>query len=159
MEAYKKIYKCPQCGSELTPDEIKFKKCLICKTSLKDQYIKPEYIEIEPNEYLDMEGKVTKQKAELRKCPRCDQVYNWYNEFYCPKCHVRLVPLPVKDETLTLSNIYSTKPSVKCPICGSYNVAKISFLGRVFKVSLFGTIGALDDAGKTYKCNECGCKF
>lgn len=46
-----------------------------------------------------------------------------------------------------------------CPICGSANVQKISVGTRAVKTAVFGTIGALDDAGKTYICGNCSCKF
>lgn len=47
----------------------------------------------------------------------------------------------------------------KCPTCGSTNVSKIAVTKRAVKIGLFGIFGAMDDAGKTYKCNGCGCKF
>lgn len=47
----------------------------------------------------------------------------------------------------------------KCPTCGSTNVSKITVTKRAVKVGLFGIFGAIDDAGKTYKCDGCGCKF
>lgn len=47
----------------------------------------------------------------------------------------------------------------KCPICGSRNLEKISFGTRAVKTAVFGTAGAMDDAGKTYKCRDCGSKF
>ena len=47
----------------------------------------------------------------------------------------------------------------KCPICGSTNIKKITMTTRVAKTATFGIAGAVDDAGKTYKCNNCGSKF
>ncbi len=47
----------------------------------------------------------------------------------------------------------------KCPICGSTNVNKISVTSRAVKTAAFGVYGAVDDAGKTYKCGNCGSKF
>lgn len=47
----------------------------------------------------------------------------------------------------------------KCPVCGSTNLKKISLTTRAVKTAAFGTIGAIDDAGKTYKCGNCGSKF
>lgn len=47
----------------------------------------------------------------------------------------------------------------KCPICGSSNINKISISTRVMKTAALGTIGAMDDAGKTWKCGNCGSKF
>ena len=52
---------------------------------------------------------------------------------------------------------WQNKP--KCPTCGSTNLSKITVTKRAVKVGLFGIFGAIDDAGKTYKCDSCGCKF
>lgn len=47
----------------------------------------------------------------------------------------------------------------KCPVCGSTSLKKITLTTRAVKTAAFGTIGAIDDAGKTYKCGNCGSKF
>lgn len=47
----------------------------------------------------------------------------------------------------------------KCPICGSTNINKITVGSRAVKTAVFGVVGAVDDAGKTYRCKNCGSKF
>lgn len=47
----------------------------------------------------------------------------------------------------------------QCPICGSFNIQKITIGSRAAKTAVFGVIGAVDDAGKTYKCENCGSRF
>lgn len=47
----------------------------------------------------------------------------------------------------------------KCPICGSTNIKKITITTKATKTVAFGVIGAIDDAGKTHKCENCGSKF
>lgn len=47
----------------------------------------------------------------------------------------------------------------KCPVCGSTNIKKITLTTRAAKTAAFGVVGAVDDAGKTYKCGNCGSKF
>lgn len=47
----------------------------------------------------------------------------------------------------------------KCPICGSTNIKKITMTTRAVKTAAFGVAGAVDDAGRTYKCENCGSKF
>ena len=47
----------------------------------------------------------------------------------------------------------------KCPICGSTNIKKITLTKKVVKTAAFGILGAMDDAGKTWKCSNCGSKF
>lgn len=56
-------------------------------------------------------------------------------------------------------NSKSSKLIVTCPYCQSTNTSKITLTKRAVKVGLFGIFGVIDDAGKTYKCNGCGCKF
>lgn len=46
-----------------------------------------------------------------------------------------------------------------CPICGSSNIKKITIGTRAIKAAALGTIGVIDDAGKTWKCSNCGSKF
>lgn len=55
--------------------------------------------------------------------------------------------------------IENQKYTPKCPICGSPDISKITVTTRVAKTAVFGTVGALDDAGKTWKCNKCCSKF
>lgn len=47
----------------------------------------------------------------------------------------------------------------KCPICGSTNIQKITVGSRIVKTAAFGVVGAVDDAGKVYHCDNCGSKF
>lgn len=47
----------------------------------------------------------------------------------------------------------------KCPICGSTNINKITLTTRAVKTATFGVVGAVDDAGKTWRCGNCGSKF
>ena len=47
----------------------------------------------------------------------------------------------------------------KCPICGSANINKITVGNRAVKTAVFGVVWAVDDAGKAYKCGNCGGKF
>lgn len=47
----------------------------------------------------------------------------------------------------------------RCPVCGSTNVNKINIGSRAVKMAVFGVVRAADDAGKTYKCENCASKF
>ena len=46
-----------------------------------------------------------------------------------------------------------------CPVCGSTSLTKITTTKKAVKGAIFGAFWALDDAGKTWKCNHCGSKF
>ena len=52
----------------------------------------------------------------------------------------------------------ASKPHKECPVCHSSSIVKISNVGKVVKVGVFGILGA-GDLGKTWKCEACGCKF
>ena len=47
----------------------------------------------------------------------------------------------------------------QCPICGSANINKITLTKRATKTAVFGALGSIDDAGKTWQCKNCGSKF
>ena len=63
------------------------------------------------------------------------------------------------EECLLSAMALNLKRLAKCPICGSTNVNKITIGSRAAKTAVFGVLGAVDDAGKTYKCGNCGSRF
>lgn len=45
----------------------------------------------------------------------------------------------------------------KCPTCGSTNLSRLSGVGMI---TMFGGFGVTDgNAGKTFKCNNCGYRW
>ncbi len=46
----------------------------------------------------------------------------------------------------------------QCPICGSTNLSKITVGRKAVKIGVLGVFG-MGDAGKTWRCNNCGSKF
>lgn len=100
-----------------------------------------------------------------------------YIEYYCNKCNkdVNMKIMFVPEGMMGIcSNCggyiiikknenYIPKEKImhipKCPICGSANVQKITLGSRAVKTAVFGVVGAVDDAGKTYRCENCGSKF
>ena len=53
------------------------------------------------------------------------------------------------------SDINNNRP--KCPTCNSTDIEKISMVGKITSVSVFGL--ASNNIGKTFKCNKCGYKW
>lgn len=51
------------------------------------------------------------------------------------------------------------KHVLKCTYCNSTNIKKITLSKIAVKTAAFGVYGAVGDAGKTYKCENCGSKF
>lgn len=54
--------------------------------------------------------------------------------------------------------VIPNKDTLKCPICQSTDLSKISSLHKAGKILTFGIFG-MDNNGKTWKCNNCGSKF
>ena len=91
-------------------------------------------------------------KEYSKMCPIC----NIEMEFFCnTNCDTELAE-KVKNQTPIVP---SSKPTVTCPYCQSTTVSKITVTKKAMKIGLFGIFGVIDDAGKTYKCDSCGCKF
>lgn len=150
------IYKyCDKCGKVWhghldNPNEI----CGICKNVLKiipDNY----YVDYKGTKFFskDMEQQLVNDL--VLTSPNFDQYFFDHKEeikaekdrdYYTKMAHGKAI-LEEKNRV------------PKCPICGSTNIKKISFTSRAVKTALFGAVGAIDDAGKTWKCNNCGSRF
>lgn len=52
---------------------------------------------------------------------------------------------------------YNSKTGIRCPNCGGYMVQKISTIGRMFSVGMFGFSSS--KIGKTMECKSCGYKW
>lgn len=99
----------------------------------------------------------------MKKCPNCDKVYRDFDQ-YCLVCRYKLKY--IENSTIIdypqeqhMVNTHKSTPTVTCPYCQSTDTKKITVTQRAVKTGLFGIFGAIDDAGKTYKCGNCGCKF
>ena len=73
--------------------------------------------------------------------------------------HQRQEAHQAKLKAMTQKTLDRTNCIPKCPICGSTNINKITLTTRAVKTAAFGVVGAVDDAGKTYKCGNCGSRF
>ncbi len=83
---------------------------------------------------------------------------HYYDEPVVSREHL-VTPDYIPDKPTIDLSPKSTKPTITCPYCKSTSVSKITTTKKVIKTALFGIFGAVDDAGKTYKCDSCGCKF
>ena len=91
------------------------------------------------NAQIERERKLDKELAEFHHKQSCERQAKNIARMQKEKDKVNCIP--------------------KCPICGSTNVEKITIGTRAVKTAAFGVIGAVDDAGKTWKCGNCGSKF
>lgn len=152
-----KLYYCAKCGAtrRLYKSDFENPDKLICVLCMGKEYLPvPEkYITYSscgfPIINEDLESEFIEEV--VKKSPNFDQ------SCFDSKDEIRAQRKRDWEDIKASAKERSLSP--KCPICGSTNIKKISFTSRAVKTALFGAVGAIDDAGKTWKCNNCGSKF
>lgn len=149
--------KCKNCGikMKLLPEELKYKYHIFvedwAQTSDEEALLRKENFvmgELKNNPLFSMEDY---QKQVQKKIQLNQRLNDWEKRKLLEQQSKNLAQMQKeKDKQNCIP---------KCPICGSTNVNKITAGSRVVKIAVFGVVGAVDDAGKTYKCENCGSKF
>lgn len=155
------LINCPECNKEISD---KSECCINCGYKLPKK--EPMFQGVYCPSCLESNIKIN-----IDNCPYCnikfkDSIYGTSKE--CSdyaKNHPELKESPefsIEAYNKRINYVpveYLNSSSAKCPTCQSTNVSKITVTKKAVKIGLFGIFGAIDDAGKTYKCNGCGCKF
>lgn len=161
----RKVMYCERCGQVY---HIVFsKKCDFCRTKMK---LLPEELKYKYHIFVEDWTQTSDEEALLRKENFVNgELRN--NPLFSMQDYEKQVQKQIqlnqelndwkKQKMLAQIQKEKDKQSCipKCPIWGSTNINKISIGGRAVKTAVFGVIGAVDDAGKTYKCENCGSKF
>lgn len=146
---------CPNCNIKLAELPIEIVDKYNCFNGLnifstdwiesREQYI---------NDYVSQFPEFNKElyKKELDRLKELAERYLQYEEVQKEKYMAK-----INQEAQKILDKQNCIP--KCPICGSTNIKKITMTTRAVKTATFGVAGAIDDAGKTYKCENCGSKF
>lgn len=149
--------KCKNCGIKmrLLPEELKYKYHIFVEdwlqTSYEEMFARKENFvigELKNNPLFSMED----YQKQVQKNIQRHQRINDYEER-------KLLEQQAKNLAQMQKEKDKQNCIPKCPICGSTNVNKITVGTRAVKTAVFGVIGAVDDAGKTYQCENCGSKF
>ncbi len=141
---------CPHCGyifKRSTEDH-----CPVCHYEIKD--VPTDYLSPNRSFFASQAARNSFIAEVIETSPQYDQMLaNRKVEILAEKQekHQAAVAQKVKDYK-------NTKPSLRCPVCGSSNLSTISNLGKVVKISLIGVWGA-GDLGKKRRCETCGHKF
>lgn len=140
-----KVRYCPKCG-HIEPLNLG-KTCDYCNTLLQET----EYILEDVTE--QGRGKI---KPEIRKV--IFEKYIKDNPMYSEEAVKQREEKEYRNR-LNMPSSYKSKESnqVKCPFCKSTNVTKISTVGRIVSVGLFG-LGS-KKIGKQWHCNNCKSDF
>ena len=141
---------CPKCG-------------LIQNTKKESEICKAcdIHMEIVPKEYLTKSGFMfvsQEKRAEfeslIKKGEEYDEVANLEREEIIKSINTAHdAEIAKKVEEYNQNRV-----KIQCPICKSESVEKISNVGKVVKVGVFGILGA-GDIGKKYRCKSCGYRY
>lgn len=146
--SYKNDNICPICGYKFT--KVSITDSLKLNYMDRKQIIK--WIEKKVGHPLNKEN-LAKQQKHIDKAL---QEFNQRKEAHQAKLKAEQ---EAKLKAMTQKALDKVNNIPKCPICGSTNINKITLTTRAVKTAAFGVVGAVDDAGKTYKCGNCGSRF
>ncbi len=148
---------CPVCGDVTDTETLSLmqmeKKCLYCGAALQGTGKNRRYYTEKAFSTYELGSKNFPQYADemIRK-----EVYYDNPLFDKAKCEQR-----EKEERERIArnraglNPLDNVP--KCPTCGSRNLSRLSGVGMI---TMFGGFGVTDgNAGKTFKCNNCGYRW
>ena len=116
-----------------------------------------------PQEYLMNGGSFFKSQDERKRLIKTiEQGEEYRADISGSKEQILKEKEAAKKEELTKRNEKLKEQQqqfqLQCPVCGKSNLTKISNVGKIAKVSVFGLLGT-GDLGKKWKCNICGTKF
>ena len=140
--------KCAYIGNE---KDSKTARCRVCESKLLPV----------PEEYLTQSGFMfTNQEAKEKLEDTIKQNPNFDSNIYSNRNEILKAKEEKRNEEIQAmgDDYHNNTLKVTCPICKSNSVDKISNVGKVVKVGVFGILGA-GDIGKTYKCKACGYRF
>ena len=151
------VFFCPVCGDITNEDTLSLmhmeKKCLYCGSALQGTGKDSKYYTEKAFSTYELGSKNFTQYAEeiTRK-----EVYYDNPLFNQEKCEQR----EKKERERIARNRAGLNPLdnvPKCPTCGSRNLSRLSGVGMI---TMFGGFGVTDgNAGKTFKCNNCGYRW
>lgn len=111
-----------------------------------------------------MEYALNQIEASIPKCPTCGSTISeeLLNEILLKEDKKRreeeIRQSRMKAQTTVAARELEQQNEIaKCPTCNSTDIEKISMVGKITSVSVFGL--ASNNIGKTFKCNKCGYKW
>lgn len=161
---------CPACKNQL--EELSFwegRKIINLGGDERFQYIEQklighpvsqEYNQLREAYYKMKRDDFQQQKREQRRQREATNLayMNKYFEFV-HEAEAQGIPKSEAENIASYAMQHGMPSLPKCPTCGSVDVSKISAGTKVAKTAAFGVFGAMSDAGKSWKCRKCGCKW
>ena len=109
---------------------------------------------------IEYDKYIKQQKAENEKKQR-EKIQAYQSQYleFLEEAQNQNIPESRAREIATYAMHHNLYSLPKCPNCGSVDTSKIGTGTKVAKTAAFGVVGAMSDAGKTWKCCKCGCKW
>lgn len=141
---------CPRCGYIFKQSNEE--SCPVCSHEIMD--VPTNYLSPNKNFFASQVARTSFVAEVIETSAQYDkELANRKDEILAEKQKQHKAALAEKVE-----NYKNSKPTLRCPVCGSNNLSTISNLGKVVKISLIGVWGA-GDLGKKRRCETCGHKF
>lgn len=149
------VYFCPVCGSVtwdnvLTGTEIE-KKCRFCRADLQGTGR-------DHGSFWERTEDRQERRRQYRRIPetvREEYVYN--NPLFDKEKYEAREQADRERIERNKAGLNPLDNLPKCPTCGSTNLSRLSGVGMI---TMFGGFGVTDgNAGKTFKCNNCGYRW
>lgn len=169
------LIKCFECNSNISEYAEKCPTCGCPISVIKDKKDINNYLIIfndgETINLIGIEDKISEKElnspklwailendynADIATCSTIDSMFE-FNNYEFPSNYQELYDAMCNHNQTRIKTTTANKP--KCPTCGSYSISKITVTKKATKTFLFGFFGAIDVAGKTWKCNNCGSKW
>lgn len=165
-----KSNKCKVCGNDYS--EISFIQGYKLSKLSQDERIKymeqkiighkidPYYDSMRKNYIQKVIEEFQQQKAENEKKQQ-EKIQAYQSQYleFLEEAQNQNIPESRAREIATYAMHHNLYSLPKCPSCGSVDTSKIGTGTKVAKTAAFGVVGAMSDAGKTWKCCKCGCKW
>ncbi len=108
----------------------------------------------EYNEYIKQQKAEREQKEREKISAYQDKYLSFLEE-----AQNQGIPRSKAEEIASYAMQHNMYQLPHCPACGSVDANKIGTGTKVAKTAAFGVVGAMSDAGKTWKCCKCGTKW
>lgn len=165
-----KTIKCPACGgtyikvSLIQSYKIEHRGFDERYKYIEDNIIKhkidPEYTQLR-KDYQDRKWAEYQQQRKKEQQKDHEKISAYQNKYlsFLEEAQNQGIPRSRAEEIASYAMQHNMYQLPHCPTCGSVDANKIGTGTKVAKTAAFGVVGAMSDAGKTWKCCKCGTKW
>ena len=152
------LHYCKKCGRVVDKNNLSTdKNCDYCKSVV---YPVPEKYWLNGSNFLiNTELKNLLREELVKTSPEFDQYLFDHRDGDLRRRWAKYDVAMAHGKAILEGKDKGNKFGISCPYCKATNVKKISSTSKAVKIGFLGIFGAIDDAGKQWKCTHCGSKF